>query len=58
MSSGSTYDVNHPDSCMVARQTLVVGIYEPGRSNEIERFATLSVLHISDLQDLPMHIPS
>lgn len=52
-SSGSTYDITHPDSVYVTRRVLYVGIYHPRRTTEYpDRAASVSILHITDLQPL------
>lgn len=51
-SSGSTYEVTHPDSVYVTRRVLHVGIYHPRRTDFPDRAASVSVLHITDLQPL------
>ena len=52
-SSGQTYDVWHPDSVLATRHVLYVGVYLPNRPNEPDRAASVSVLHLTDLQPLP-----
>ncbi len=51
-SSGSTYDIRHPDSVYVSRRVLYVGIYQPRNPTIPDRVAHVSVLHITDLQPL------
>ncbi len=53
MSSGSSYDIYHPDMLWSTRRTIYVGMYTPGRSGLPEQAALLSVLHISEIQSLP-----
>ncbi len=57
-SSGSSYDVYHPDVVIVARRYLYVGMFEPNQSAIPERVATVSMLHITDLQPLPSPVPA
>ncbi len=52
-SSGQTYDIHHPDSVYVTRHVLYVGVYLPYRPNEPDRAASVSMLHVTDLQPLP-----
>lgn len=55
-SSGTTYDIRHPEIVLVTRQVLYVGIYEPNRPDFPSRAALVSVLHVTDLQPLPMPV--
>lgn len=59
-SSGSTYDVTHPDSVYVTRRVLYVGIYHPRRTDVPDRAASVSILHITELHPLdePSNTPS
>jgi hypothetical protein len=50
--SGSTYDVTIPDSVLVTRRVRYVGIYRPRNPDVPDRAASVSVLHITDLQPL------
>ncbi len=52
-SSGESYHILHPDSVYVTRRVLYVGIYRPQRPDVPDRAASVSVLHITDLQPLP-----
>ena len=45
-SSGSSYDIRHPEMVMVTRQILYVGIYEPNRPDIPMRAASVSMLHV------------
>ena len=57
-SSGQSYDIHHPDSVYVTRHVLYVGVYLTYRPNEPDRAASVSVLHITDLQPLPSPSPA
>ncbi len=56
-SSGTSYDIYHPDVVIVARRYLYVGLFEPNNPAIPERVATVSMLHITDLQPLPSPVP-
>lgn len=51
-SSGSTYDVTHPDSVFVTRRVLYVGIYKPRNPNVPDQAASVSILHVTELAPL------
>jgi hypothetical protein len=57
-SSGTTYDVTHPDSVFVTRNVLYVGVYRPVRPDMPDRAASVSVLHITDLQPVDSPAPT
>lgn len=48
-SSGSSYDITHPDSVFVSRRVLYVGIYKPQIEGVADRVAHVSVLHVTEL---------
>jgi hypothetical protein len=51
LSDGTTYDIRHPEMCMVGKKTIVVGI----PSNEtyvFDRSITISMLHIVRLEPI------
>ena len=53
MSSGLIYDVYQP-VMLITRQTIFVGICEPGRAELPEEVASLPLTQISELQSLPV----
>ncbi len=55
-SSGSSYDVTHPDSVFVTKNVLFVGIYKPRNPDVPDRAASVSVLHITEL--VPLTAPA
>lgn len=57
-SSGESYEIRHPDGVYVTRRVLYVGIYQRGVTNVPDQAATVSVLHISDMQPLVMDVPA
>ena len=54
-SSGEQYEVHHPDGVYVTRRVLYVGIFQKGVTNVPDQAATVSILHISDLQPVVMN---
>ena len=52
-SSGASYEVTHPDTVLVSRRVLYVGIYEANVPSIPERVASVSVLHVTELVPLP-----
>jgi hypothetical protein len=51
-SSGEFYEVRHPDSVYVTRRVLYVGIYKPRNADVPDRAASVSILHVTELQPL------
>ena len=59
LSNGVAFDVRHPEMLMVARHAAIVGISESGENGdsghpypEIERFATVDLLHVTHVEEL------
>jgi len=51
LTEGRTYEVRHPELCMVGRRAVIVGIVSPGRSGErFDRSVTIDLLHIVKLE--------
>jgi len=51
LTEGSTYEVRHPELCMVGRRSAIVGIPRPGGSDErFDRSVTIDLLHIVKLE--------
>jgi len=51
LTEGSTYEVRHPELCMVGRRAAIVGVLTPGRSDLLfDRSVTIDLLHIVKLE--------
>lgn len=58
MSSGERYDVTHPDLILVGRRDLTVGMPAPDEPTMYDQVARVAIMHITDVQDLPVPVPS
>ena len=52
MSDGETFDVRHPDLCIVARSTIYVGVPDPKRHLVAVRVAHCALIHITRIEPL------
>lgn len=50
MSDGETFDVRHPDLCMVARTTIYVGVPDPKKRLIAVRVAHCALIHITRIE--------
>ncbi len=57
-STGQTYDVYHPDLVLVARRFLVIGLPSAENASQAEQVTRVSLLHVTELQDLPAPTPA
>ena len=53
-SSGQAYDIVHPDLVLVGKGRLIVGMASNENPRTFETSSNVSMLHITDLQDLVM----
>jgi hypothetical protein len=60
LSDGTVFDIRHPEMLMVTRHTAIVGILDNGGERgtagerpDIERAATVDLLHVTQLEELP-----
>ena len=60
VSDGSKFDIRHPEMLIVARHSVVIGILDSGANGSseetyprIERFTTLDLLHVTQMEELP-----
>jgi hypothetical protein len=53
-STGQTYDVYHPDLVLVGQRFLVIGLPSDENPSVAEQVTRVSLLHVTELQDLPM----
>ena len=53
-SSGQAYDVAHPDLVLVGKGRLIVGTASNDNPRFFETTSNVSMLHITDLQDLTL----
>lgn len=56
-SSGQAYDITHPDLVLVGRRALIVGTASNENPSQFETASRVSILHISDIQDLAPAAP-
>jgi hypothetical protein len=56
-SSGTSYDVYHPDLILVGRREIVIGTALPDDPLHFDRTARIAILHVTDIQDLPPNTP-
>ena len=57
LTEGSTYEIRHPELCMVGRRSTVVGITSTDHPDPLfDRSVTLDLLHIVKLE--PLETPS
>ena len=52
MSDGETFDVRHPDLCIVARSTVYVGLADPKQRRVAVRVAHCALIHITRIEPL------
>ncbi|MCH7527099.1 MAG: hypothetical protein IID39_06665 [Planctomycetes bacterium] len=52
MSDGETFDVSHPDLCIVARSTIYVGVPDPKRRLVAVRVVHCALIHITRIEPL------
>lgn len=52
-SSGQSYDVTHPDLVWVGRNYLYVGVASNDNPAVFDTSTRVSVLHVTDLQEIP-----
>ena len=53
LTEGSTYDVRHPEFCMVGKRSAIIGLAPLDESEELfDHSITLDVLHIVKLEPL------
>jgi len=59
LTEGSTYDVLHPEFCMLGRRSAIIGLAGGVQDNEqlFERSVTLDLLHIVKLESLETPAP-
>jgi hypothetical protein len=56
-STGQTYDIYHPDLIMIGRRALIVGLPSAENPSQFEQVTRVAILHVTELQDLPMQVP-
>jgi hypothetical protein len=58
LTEGTTYDVRHPEFCMVGRRSAVIGL-EPLHENDqlFDHTTTVDLLHIVKLEPLEVNSP-
>ena len=53
LSSGTTYDVPHPDMLMVTKRYLIIGLIDPLDPLLPDQVATVSILHVISVKTIP-----
>ena len=53
-SAGETFDVTHPDLIWIGRREVAVGIADKDDPSIFDRFARISILHVTTITDLPV----
>jgi hypothetical protein len=55
LTEGSTYEVRHPELCMVGRRAVIVGVLAPGRPDpRFDHSVTIDLLHIVKLEPVDL----
>jgi hypothetical protein len=58
LTEGSTYDVRHPEFCMVGKRSAIVGLAALEETDYLfERSVTLDLLHVVKLEPLEALVP-
>ena len=58
LTEGSSYEVLHPELCMVGRRSAVIGVIRPNEAEHLfERSVTVDLLHIVKLEPLGAAVP-
>lgn len=53
LTEGSSYDVRHPELCMVGRRAVILGLVAPNAPDPLfERSVTVDLLHVVKLEPL------
>jgi hypothetical protein len=52
--SGQAYDVHHPELVLVGKRFLIIGTPSNDNPSQFEVANRVAVLHVVDLQDLPV----
>lgn len=52
LSDGKTYDITHPELCVVARTALYIGVPTPGGPEPVERVEIASLLYVTRMEPL------
>ena len=53
LTNGQTYDIRHPDSVLVLRQRVDIGVQPDPVTGVLERVDHCSLLHIVRIEELP-----
>jgi hypothetical protein len=55
LTTGTTYDVRHPDLLMVGRRSAVVGVVNSPNGTAYDYTVKVDLLHAVAIEDLPPH---
>jgi hypothetical protein len=53
-SAGTYYDIYHPDLAVVGKQLVFVGAASKDNPTMFDKSSTISILHITAIEDLPV----
>ena len=54
MLDGTSYDIYHPDQCMVLVTAVIVGVQKPSDTQGFERHVKLDCWHVGRIEPLPL----
>jgi hypothetical protein len=58
LTTGTTYDVRHPDLIMVGRRSAVIGVTSDPNRKIYDHTIKVDLLHIVGIEELPVSPPS
>ena len=58
LTTGTTYNVRHPDLIMVGRRAVIFGVTNEPEGTAFDRTIKVDLLHIVAIKDLPVKPPS
>jgi hypothetical protein len=58
LTDGQTYDIRHPDSVLVLRQRMDIGMQPDPATGVLERVDHCSLLHVVRIEELPPAKPA
>jgi hypothetical protein len=53
LTTGSTYDIRHPDLIMVGERSAIVGIAKDAAAKAYDRTIKVDLLHVVGIEELP-----
>jgi hypothetical protein len=58
LTTGTTYDIRHPDLIMIGRHSAIIGIASDPAGTAYDRTIKVDLLHIVGIENLPATPPS